>query len=178
MPWYACGYAGGGGEHRHRQILRAARAARTIVDLSGCRPGGGDQVCRAFVRRLVVGDQSPLNRRNERHRFEILQDVPTHFGLQVGHHGHDAVVEASDCVAVRLGSRDLLRTDQPGRARQVHDHELLAHIVGHFLGHDPRGDVDSARRGQRKDHLDRPVGISCLRGGGGTSRDRKRQNEQ
>jgi hypothetical protein len=121
--------------------------------------------------------QSPLHRRNERHRFEILEDVPTHFGLQVGHHGHDAVVEPADRVAVRLGSRDLLRTDQPGRARLVHDHELPAHIVGHFLRHDPGGDVDSARRSQRNDHLDGPVGISRLRAGGGTGKDRKRQNE-
>jgi hypothetical protein len=100
------------------------------------------------------------------------------FGLQIGHHSHDAVVEAADRIAVRLGSRDLLRADQPGRARLVHDHELLAHIVGHFLRHDPRGDIDSARRGQRNDHLDRPVGISRLRDGGRTGKDRMRQNEQ
>ena len=58
---------------------------------------------------------------------------------------------------------DLLGPDQPGRARLVQDHELLAHIVGHLLRHDPRRHIDRTRRSQRHDHLDRPVRIARLR---------------
>jgi hypothetical protein len=40
---------------------------------------------------------------------------------------------------------------------------MLAHIVGHLLCHDPRGDIDRAGGRQRHDHLDRPVGVIRLR---------------
>ena len=167
-----------GGKHRHRQMLRAARTAGAIVDLAGRGLCGGDQVGRGLVAGLVASDQSPLHGGHQRYRLEILQDVPGHVRMQVGHHGHDAVVEAADRVAVRRGSRDLLGADQPGCARLVDDDDLLAHVLGHLLRHDPRGDVDGARRRQRHDHLDRPVGIDRLRERAGTDKQRQRRNQR
>lgn len=87
-------------------------------------------------------------------------------------------LNSSDRVAVRLGSCDRFCTDQSGRSGLVQDHELLAHIVGHLLRHDPRRDVHRARRRQRHDHLDRPVRIARLREGVGAGEQRERRNKQ
>jgi hypothetical protein len=93
-------------------MLRASRPARAIIDLAGRRLRGRDQVCCALEAGLIVGNQPPLHRRNQRHRLEILQDVPAHLGLQVWHHRHDAVIEPANRVTVRLGAGDGLRPDQ------------------------------------------------------------------
>jgi hypothetical protein len=98
--------------------------------------------------------------------------------MQVGHHGHDAVVEPADRVAVRRGSRELLGTDQSRGACLVDDDDLLAHVLGHLLGHDPRRDIDGARRRQWHDHLDRPVRIGRLRDRMGAGKERERRNQR
>ena len=49
---------------------------------------------------------------------------------------------------------------------------LLAHVLGHFLRHDPCCHVNGARSRQRHDHLDGPLGIGGLRHGIG-ARQRK-----
>ena len=94
------------------------------------------------------------------------------------HHGHDAVVETANGIAVGLGARDLFGADQAGGARQVQDHDLLPHIVGHLLRDDAGGDIDGARRRQRHDHLDRPVGITCLRRSLRSRQEEKRENKR
>ena len=159
-------------------MLWAAGSARTVVDLAGCGLGGRDQVGCGLEARLIVRDQPPLNGGYQRHRLEILQYVPPHLRLQVGNHGHDAVVEAADRIAVGFSACDLLGADQPGGTGQIQDDDLLAHIVGHLLGHEPRGDIDRTCRRQRHDHLDRPVRIAGLRNGLRVEEQRKRQDQR
>ena len=139
----------------HHAQLYNGRVAGLLCD--------GDQIGRRLVAGLVAGDQSPLHRSDKRYRLKILQNVPAHVGIQIGHHGHDAVVEAADRVPIRRGSRDLLCANQPRSAWLVDDHDLLAHVLGHFLRHDPRCDIDGACRRQWNDHPDRPVWIGRLR---------------
>ena len=151
-------------KHGHCQVLGAAWTARAVVDFAGRSFRGGDQVGSRLEARFVAGDQPPFHGGDQRYRFEVLENVPTHVGLQVGHHGHDAVVEPSDRVAVGLSFCDLFGAEQARRAGLIYDHDLLAHIVGHLPRHNSRRNVDRARRRQWHDHLDRPDRI-----GGGLS---------
>ena len=140
-------------------MLRAAVAARTIVDLAGIRLGRGDQVGRGLVGGVVVHHEAPFDRRDQRYWLEVLEDVPRHCGVEIGQHGHDAVVEPADGVAVRRCLGDPLGADQARRPGLILDNDRLPHALRHALRNDPRSIVDGTRRRERDNHLDRLVRI-------------------
>ena len=151
-------------EQRHRDVLRAAVAARAVVDLAGARLGRGDQVGGGLCRARRCSATSPHSTvATSETGSKSLQDVPRHLRVQVGQHGHDAVVEAADRVAVGRRLRHALGADQAGGAGLVLDDDLLAHVCRHPLRHDARRVVDGARGGERHDHADRLVRIGRLR---------------
>ena len=146
-------------------MLRATVAARAVVDLAGIHLGGRDQIGGAAVWRIVRRHQPPFDGRDQRHRLEVLEDVPRQLRMKVRQHGHDAVVEAADGVPVGSCFRHTLRADQSGRARLIVDDDALAHVLGHALGDDAHGIVHGASGRQRHDHVNRLRRIDRLRRG-------------
>src|SRR3979490_2909104 len=83
---------------------------------------------RGLEARLVAGEPL-LHRGYQRHRFEILQDIPSHFRLQIGNHGLDAVAETANRVSVRLRAGDLLGSPEtPGKLRMLNCWPILSAI--------------------------------------------------
>ena len=110
------------GEQGHRDVLRAAVAARAVVDLAGRRlaprrSGRRRSCCGASV--LTTRPHSTVATSDTGSKsLRMSQGI---FGLQVRHHGHDAVVEAAEGVAVGRRLGHVAGADQAGRAGLVLD---------------------------------------------------------
>ena len=150
------------GKQSHRHVLWAAVAARAVVDLARRLARCGDQIGRCFDGRVNWHDQAPFDGGDQGDGLKVAQDVPRHLALQIGQHGHDAVVEAAQRVAVRRRFGHAVGPNQTRRSSLVFDGNALAHADGHFLHHDACGVVDGAACSQGHDEFDGLVGVGLL----------------
>ena len=71
-----------------------------------------------------------------------------------------------DGVAIRLGRRDLARTQRAARAADVFNDDLLAKVGRHVFGDQAANRIGRAAGRKRHDHGDLAVGIGLGEGGG------------
>ncbi len=149
-------------ERLHRDVLRAAVAARGIVDLPGPALREQHELGNGLRRQIVAHHHDPGDGRHHAHRHEVLHRVVRHLP-DVRDHGEDAVVQHADGVAVGRGALHPLGADRPCGAGLVLDDDLLAHVLAHLLGDDADHHVDRAARLQRHQHQDRLRWITLSR---------------
>ena len=155
--------AGLHGEQSHGNVLRAAVAARAVIDFAGRFAGCFDQFGRRFEGRIGGHDQRPFDGGDQRDRLKIFENVPRHFAVKTRQHGHDAVVETTQRVTIGRGLGDALGANQTCGPNLVVDGDAHAHIGRHFLRDDARGAVHRTARRQRDDHFDGLVRVGALR---------------
>src|SRR5581483_11749856 len=163
-------------ERLHRDVLRAAVAARGVVDPAGPALRVVDELAHGLHRHVVVDHHDPGDRRDHADRLEVLHRVVADLA-DVRDHGEDRVVQHADGVAVGGRALHALGADRARRAGLVLDQDLLAEVLAHALRDDPDHHVDRAARLQRH-HDEHGLRRVALRGARQRDRRERRGGER
>ena len=152
----------------HRQMVERALARGAVVDFFRVLLRIGDKLAEGVDRHRRAHHQHVGRAADHRDRREVLDRVVGHLAhRRVGGMGGD--VADHQGVAVGHGARSGLGGDRSSSARQVFDHEALAHDPAQAVGDDAPDQIDAAAGRLRRDDFHRSAGVRRLR------RDRRRE---
>ncbi|MNS99637.1 hypothetical protein D3C72_1340450 [compost metagenome] len=164
----------------HRQVVRAARAGRAVIDAALGGLGLGDEFLGALDRAGRADHQDHREAAQQRHRSQVLARVVGERFVQHRVEHQRAVVGRQHGIAVGGRARRLGRADGGIAARLVVHHHRLADLGRQPLADGARQEVRAAAGGVGDDPADRlgRVGVGGMRGGGGQHRQGQRANGQ
>src|SRR5262249_24704107 len=145
-------------EHFAGQVTRRPQSRMGVSVLARARFHPGDELFDGRRRYGRMHDQHLRRYADEGYRREIALRVEAQLGEQA-RINHKRTADYEQRVAVGRRPRDERGADIAAAARMVLDVELLAEAIGELRREQARNHVDRASRGERGDHLDRPIRI-------------------
>ena len=148
-------------------MARGADAGRAEVELAGLRLGQRDKLLQRLGLDLRIDDDQHRHVGDVGDGNERGLDVERHLRIEELIGREDAGRRHQQRVAVGRSLGDRIGADIAARARAVLDDDRLAERLRHLVADRARQHVGEAAGGERRDQLDRTVGIILrLRRGG------------